>query len=339
MMKSLSPYLISLIFMIGCHHLIVDETSSQLNALDFETAWEYINQNYPLIDYKDIDWVNVYMKYKARSENVVGDGIYQILFDMVGELQDGHASVVTLGGTKIRTFLPPRVAKSSGAFDPEVIRTYFDKKLLLTGNNTIAYEFIDNDIGYIRLSTFGSLLDGRQHEFAECLNYLSSAEGIIIDIRENDGGSSRVYDHITGYLISQDILSGYQISVREVIPPGTIKRNSSLNFTKPIILLINGTCFSAAEVFADRLRGQDHITLLGDTTAGAGMSTNADGLFLLPSGKGIDLNLSAIFRRDSIPIEWNGVPPDIYVSQDSTDAHSGIDHQLLEAMNILVNQN
>ncbi len=320
------------ILCIGCHNLVPDDSSVELNIQDFEAAWTHIDLTYPLLDYKGIDWDEVYVDYRTRAEQTVGDDIYQVLYDMVGRLEDGHASVLTLGGTKVRPYTPSRMIRDANALDVNLIRKYFDKPLIVIANEAIEYQFITESIGYVRLSTFGSRLSGRQDEFAECVRYFQEADGLIIDVRENDGGGSSVYDPIVGYLISDTVFSGYQVKVNEVIEPGLIPPNQSLTFTKSIIILINGTTFSAGEVFADRFWQQSHVTLLGDTTAGGGMSSNTNPVFTLPSGKAISLNTSAVFRGDSIPIEWNGVPPDIYVRQTAADAVAGVDHQLEAAI-------
>ncbi len=321
--------------LLACHNLVPDESSTELNIRDFDAAWGFIDANYPLLEYKGLDWDQVYDDYRVRAEQTIGDDMYQVLYDLVGELEDGHASILTLGGTKVRPHTPRRMIRDTDAFNVFMIREYFEEPLLLIGNEAIEYQYVTESIGYVRISTFGNMLVGRQDEFAEVVRYFQDAEGLIVDVRENGGGSSVAFEPIVGYLISDTVVSGYQIRVNEIIEPGLIPPNPDITFTKPTVVLINGTSFSAAEVFADRFWQQTHVTLIGDTTAGGGMSSNSDPVFVLPSGRAISLNTFAVTRGDSVPIEWNGVPPDIIVRQTAEDARNGVDHQLEAAIEFL----
>ena len=85
----------------------------------------------------------------------------------------------------------------------------------------------------------------------------------------------------------------------------------------------------------ERMRQLGHVTLAGDTTAGAGMSTNVDPRHHLPSGKAIAINYDAILRFDGEPLEWNGVPPDIQVPQSDRDVADNRDKQLEFAIEFL----
>ena len=53
-----------------------------------------------------------------------------------------------------------------------------------------------------------------------------------------------------------------------------------------------------------------YVTLVGDTTAGGGVSSNGDPRHFLPSGKSISINYEAILKINGEPLEWNGVAPD-----------------------------
>ncbi len=99
--------------------------------------------------------------------------------------------------------------------------------------------------------------------------------------------------------------------------------------------MINGSCFSATEVFAGRMRQLDYVTIVGDTTAGGGMSSNGEARHFLPNGGAIRINYESILRLDGQPIEWNGVPPDIRVVQTKADIGNNVDKQLEFAVEML----
>jgi len=83
------------------------------------------------------------------------------------------------------------------------------------------------------------------------------------------------------------------------------------------------------------MRQLDYVSLVGDTTAGGGMSSNGDARHFLPSGGSIRINYEAILRVDGEPIEWNGVPPDIRIVQTKTDIDKEQDKQLEFAVDFL----
>lgn len=315
----------------SCEDMLVpDHTDARINQEDFEAAWNHINAIYPLFEFKEIDWQSVYTDFSQRTAATSGDDFNEVLYDLVAELQDPHASVLTLGGTRVRPYNSPRLIRSEGTFSPNILRKYFDEPLIVTANKAIEYQHLRPNIGYIRISTFGNKLRGYQHLFADIIRYFASSEGLIIDVRENNGGSSDVYVPIVSHLLTAPVTTGYQYSVDGFVAPAIIEPHPTTRFEGKIAVLINGTSFSAAEVFSDYLRGPERVRLIGDTTAGGGMSSNSSPRFELPSGRAISLNYSAVLRKDSVVLEWNGVPPDILVLQTVEDIKQGRD-KILEA--------
>lgn len=320
---------------VQCHSFVPEGPPSSQNIEDFEIAWDHINTHYPLFEFKNIDWDAIYIEYRAKAESAVGDEIFIVLSDLVGELQDGHATVVTLGGLKVRPYTPPRRLRDRDKVDANILRTYFDRPLRVVANESIEFELITDSIGYVRISTFGNRLSGNQGEFANVVSYFKHTTGLIIDIRENDGGSGSVVNSITSHLISQTVSSGYQLKRNEVLEFASVDPHPGIRYEGRIVMLINGSSFSAAETFADKLRGLPNVTLLGDTTAGGGVGNNGDPFVQLPGGFGISINDCAILRKDSVFLEWNGVPPDVLVEQSKSSIQNGIDAQLEAAIRLL----
>ena len=319
----------------GCSEFIVSDSDSNHNVEDFESAWNHINAIYPLFDFKQIDWDSIHTDYRVRAEQSIGDEFYAVLIDLVGELKDPHAKVHTLGGLPIRPYISPRTLRDQGAFKPGVVRQYFDRPLRVIGNDAIEYEYVTTHIGYVRIATFGNDLAGHVNDIDIVINYFSEADGLIVDIRNNGGGGSAVYDPIIGRLISIPLMTESAFSRMGTRAPYTILPQGARQYTGPVVILINGTTFSGAEVFAERMRQLDYITLVGDTTAGGGVSSNSDPRHFLPSRKSISINYEAILRIDGSSLEWNGVPPAVRVPQSKTDIDQKRDRQLEAAIEML----
>ena len=78
-------------------------------------------------------------------------------------------------------------------------------------------------------------------------------------------------------------------------PPVTFYPDDNYQYTKAVILLINGVCYSSSDFFADLLTNVPHATVIGDTKGGgAGISetfTLSCGLkFRVPTSCGMRLN-------------------------------------------------
>jgi len=302
---------------------------------DFEAAWSHIDSIYPLFDFKKIDWDSIHTVYRERIEQSGDNDFFTIVMDLVGELKDGHANVYTETGFKMRPYTPPRLLRDEEAFDLNVVRTYFRQPLLTTGNGTIHYEFVSDSIAYVYLSTFGNDLRNDVNDIDKVIDYFSQARGVIIDVRNNRGGGSAVYDPIIGRFLASPLVTESAVSVMGTRSPYTIAPQGSRQYTRPIVILINGSCFSATEVFGGRMRQLDYVSVVGDTTAGGGMSSNGDARHFLPSGGSIRINYEAILRMDGQPIEWNGVSPDIRIKQTKADIDNGEDKQLEFAIDYL----
>jgi len=75
------------------------------------------------------------------------------------------------------------------------------------------------------------------------------------------------------------------------------------------------------------------VTVAGGTTGGGGVASSsnppsAKGEFYLPSGKMIYVGTGYFERYDGQVFEWNGIPPDILVTNTEEEINAGIDRQL-----------
>jgi len=330
-MKKLNYIVLYLTLVVsGCSDLLINEPQTNKNIEDFETAFNLTKNIYPFIEFKEIDMDSLYLEYRKQAEDAKGDEIYQVFYNFFKEFRDGHIKIKIEGGYSIPTFIWPR-KKDSKTFNPIVVRNYFKNELKLAGNENIAYEILQDKIGYVHLSTFS---DGNWvQEFGKVLEYLSGTTGLIIDVRNNTGGNASTAEYIISYFINEQVnYSFYYISKPEL--KRSIYPNNSLKYEKPIVVLINGASFSTAELFPELLRQLPNITIIGDTTGGGGGSPDD---FNLPSGKKIELPEKYIVRLDGEMLEWNGIIPDIVIEQSEEDIANKKDKQLEYAVNYLQN--
>lgn len=309
----------------SCGEAIVGEPASDSGVEDFDAAWKTVRDVYPYLQFKGINWDSIHAVYLPRAQNARGDEIYFILFDLLKELKDGHVGVWTTGGFPVVTYRPPRSVRDKGAYDPLVVRKYFRNELRLAGSQRMEYEILDGNIGYVYVGTFseGTWIN----DFAAILDYFRNTKGLIIDVRDNQGGTDLTSRVMVGRFLESPLAypPAYIKGVLISGPNSFMQPLGPYRYQNPVVVIINGRSFSMAEGFAEQMKQIPTVTVIGDTTAGAGGEPH---VYRLPSGRQIRVSTKDIRRYDGQPQEWNGIPPTVLVRQSAEDAKGGRDKQL-----------
>lgn len=330
-------YLILGILIFSCESIFVKPADSNQNIEDFEAAWNRVNNVYPFLEFKKINWDSIYTVYRPRVEAARGDEFFFVLHDLLAELKDGHVYYHTEGGGEVYPFYPQRHFKDRHAYSPFVVRTYFDKELQVTESRSAEYEILPDNIGYVFLSDFHE--NYLLNEFPNILEYLKNTKGLIIDIRQKRGGSSQNVEAVVTCFMTKSLEWPNLYYLGELIDISPFQPKGPFTYTNPVVVLINGSTYSAGELTTEILKQLPNVTAIGDTTgggSGAGSNQgNTKSDFKLPSGKLISTPTGYFERYDGQPFEWLGVPPDIRIEQTEEDIINGKDKQLEYAISIL----
>ena len=320
-------------FLLSCKDIVVTEPESNLNVEDFEAAWKRIKDVYPYLEFKKINWDSIYTVYRPLAENAKGDEFYLVLRDFLAELKDGHVYYRTEGGGKVYPYYPQRHFKDRHAYSPFVVRKYFDKELRLTESSSVEYEILPGNIGYAFLSDFHE--DYLAKEFPVVLDYLKNTKGLIIDIRQKRGGDYNNVEAVISRFITSPLEKPpfyWYGKLADLLP---FQPTGPFTYTNPVVVLINGSTFSAGELCTEILKQLPNVTAVGDTTGGGSVGSGEEGLYFLPSGKSMEIGFIDLRRYDGLPWEWLGVAPDIRVEQTEADILAGRDKQLEYAIDML----
>jgi hypothetical protein len=322
----------------NCSDLIVQSPESDQNTEDFEIAWNAVDNVYPLLEYKEINWDSIYTVYQLRTENAEGDEFYQVLFDLLKELKDPHVFLLNKGHGLILPYQSPRFKRDINAYSPLVVRKYFSSKLQLACRERVEYAIHSDNIGYVCISSFND--EGTMDDFDVVLDQLINTKGLIIDVRRNVGGSTGNIEKVVSRFIQSPLeyMKGFTKGNVPYNKNPIQPKISKERYVNPIVILINGTTISAGELFAELMNQIPTVTLLGDTTAGAScnaIAENIQGDYLLQSGKHIHIGTTYACRYDGLPIDWNGILPEIRVVQTETDIKNNKDRQLEYAIEML----
>ena len=272
----LLPIILFILFASSCKDVLVTFPEANKNVADFEAAWNRINDIYPYLEFKKINWDSIYILYRPRAENARGDEFYLVLRDLLAELKDGHVYYRTEGGGEVYPYYPQRHWKDRHAYSPFVVRRYFNRELRLTQSGTVEYEILPGNVGYVFISDFHKnyLTD----EFPAVLEYLKNTKGLILDIRQKRGGDYENIEAVVTRFLTEPLArdDAYTYGIKWVMPP--FQPQGPFQYTNPVVVLINGSTFSAGEFTTEILKQLPHVTAVGDTTGGGSVGGGDESL-------------------------------------------------------------
>ncbi|MCP4600212.1 MAG: PDZ domain-containing protein [Proteobacteria bacterium] len=172
--------------------------------------------------------------------------------------------------------------------------------------DSVEWKMLDDKVGYVLLRAFqNNSLD----QFRAALKSLQDlkSKGLILDLRDNPGGSLPVAIDIVDSFISSGTIvktagrNGEKLEVNNANADGT-------EALYPIAVLINSNSASAAEILAGALRNHSRALLVGETTFGKG---SVQFLQPIPDGGALKLTSAQYLTPGDISIQAVGVAPDV----------------------------
>lgn len=240
--------------------------------------------------------------------------------------QVGKSVELTLrdaGGRVFQKTLPRLTSRTRQSLAPKMPATELSS---LPGN-----------IGYIALNQFET--ESVVNEFEAAFDEIAKTDGLIIDLRNNRGGSSENGFLILNHLTERKTIPGAAWGTRLYRPAyrawGTLeewdqhagpwKAPASKKYSKPVIVLIGPQTYSAAEDFAVAFDVLKRGRILGEPTGG---SSGQPLFFSLPGGGVARVCTQRNRYPDGREFVGFGVKPDILVSQTLADFRAGRDTAL-----------
>ncbi|MEH6551232.1 MAG: carboxy terminal-processing peptidase [Pseudomonadales bacterium] len=182
----------------------------------------------------------------------------------------------------------------------------------------VFYDGAVHKVGYIKVPDFYVDFDamGRgdpefrstTRDVAKIINELQTEgiEGIIVDLRDNGGGSLAEANSLTGLFIQ----GGPTVQIREandkVIRQG--KAQQSPYYAGPLVVMINRLSASASEIMAGALQDYQRGLVVGSTSFGKG---TVQALIPLTEGQ-LKITQSKFYRISGVSTQSRGVSPDIH---------------------------
>lgn len=194
-------------------------------------------------------------------------------------------------------------------------------------------EMLDNDIFYVILFNFN---EAAHDDLREALKdgLAENPKGLIFDLRGNGGGFRHIAVSITSEFIEDGIIlfEKYGDGKRDTHKTRTF---AGLATDIPMVVLVDSTTASSAEIFAGAIQDHERGPLVGTTTFGKGIVWT---IFTLEGDLGVmRMSIATWLTPNERFIHGKGLEPDYYVEFTEEDVQAGQDPQLEKAIELLTN--
>jgi carboxyl-terminal processing protease len=226
-------------------------------------------------------------------------------------------------GTKVTLYIERPGIKNLLKFD--LVRDNIKLK-------TVAYEMLDKNIGYIKITSFDSYTSD---EFNKAITDLKKkgVKGLILDLRNNPGGS--LYESVK---VADQILGKGLVVYTEDRNKNKLEEyySDESKLSIPLVVLVNENSASASEILAGAIQDYKAGILVGTKTFGKG---SVQELEPFENGAGLKITIARYFIPSGRSIDGVGIQPNV-----KAELNKGLnplsvpkekDNQLAKALEIL----
>ena len=198
---------------------------------------------------------------------------------------------------------------------------------------SVKSELIENNIGYIRLTSFNENSSEQIKEKIKSLKENKNLKAYILDLRNNPGGLLSQAIRITDFFLENgEIVSTKSRKLSE--NRTWFAKEGDITNGKTLVILINYGSASASEIVAGALKDHKRAIVIGESSFGKG---SVQSIIPLKNKGAIRLTIAKYYLPSGKSISEVGVTPDIEVSEKSDDfkINSKTDNQLKFALKLI----
>lgn len=240
----------------------------------------------------------------AKAGIEAGDYIIRIDGEDVQGLSLGEAVEKMRGKVGSKIVVKIYRESTKDAFDVEIVRDIITVK-------AVKYHLEDENIGYVRISTFNEQVKPNLDKAIEELRKEAGGElkGLILDLRNNPGGLLNQAIAVSDAFLDH----GEIVSIRgrtEGTNQRYNARNGDMLNGRPVVILINNGSASASEIVAGALQDHHRGVIVGTKSFGKG---SVQTIMQLPGGAGMRLTTALYYTPSGRSIQAEGIIPDVEV--------------------------
>lgn len=309
--------ILALLFYPSC---IREEEPDNTPVNNFETLWRIIDTQYCFHDYKAqegcLPWNEVYAKYRPRvHDGMTSAQLFEVLCDMLSELRDGHVNLYS--AADVGRYWSWHEDYPSN-FNDSIHQVYLGTDYRIAAG--MYYKILDDNIGYIYYGSFSSGIG--EGNLDEVMYYLRLCNGLIVDVRNNSGGTLTYAERLAERFTNEKRLVGYiahktGTGHNDFSSPEAeyIEPSKGIRWQKKAVVLTNRSCYSATNTFVRDMKECPLVTIMGDRTGGgSGLPFSSE----LPNGWSVRFSACPMYDAGMNQIEF-GIKPDTCVSLTQED--------------------
>ena len=253
--------------------------------------------------------------------SIDGEDVYGLTLDEAVSLMRGYANTpITL--TIFRE-------GEDSTFDVKIIREIIQI-------TPVKYRLLDENIAYIRISSFNDIADKKIVTAINELNKESGnkIKGFIIDVRNNPGGLLDQSIKVTDLFLNKGEIVSTKLREQKRKTRFFAKKGDITNGSE-IVIITNGGSASASEIFAGAMGDNARATVIGTQTYGKGSVQT-----IIPLGSkkdgAIRLTTAKYYTPNDISIDKIGIKP-LYIieSENNISNDDSYDFQLEFAQKLI----
>ena len=250
----------------------------------FQLFIETAKENYAFSDERNINWDALYNEFLPQISNqTTTEELFELLGEIVTRTKDHHTKIINQDGRRLQYRVTPSATAVIDSFNSQTQATDLDKFFqwyfehnyqnigdsLLNGkgqkvaNQQIEWGYLNESIGYINIHAFAGFgerisrkqqIDSVAATMDRIIHQLQHTDAIVVDLSFNFGGFDAAVFTVAGYFTdrpfkaynSQVFADGHFYHESEVM----ILPAKTINYTKPVYVLMTDISRSAAEGFA-----------------------------------------------------------------------------------------
>lgn len=296
----------------GIFNSLGDDYSHYYTAEEYEKFLEMSKGEYcgigAYVSTNDKGLCYIVSTMKGEPAEKVGIKAGDIIYKVDGEIVTSKTSdeIVSLLKGKEGTEVDIEIAREGEA---EYISFKLKRKKI--ESHTVDYSVKEDNIGYIRVSSFE---DVTTHQFKDALTDLNKkkVKGIVIDLRDNPGGNLNVVVDMLDMFLPKNSLIVYTED-KNGHRSSTYNAKNGVSVNLPVTVLVNENSASASEIFAGVIKDYKLGKVVGNKTFGKGIVQT---ISRLADGSAIKFTIAKYFTPSGNYIQDKGIKPDVEIKFD-----------------------
>lgn len=311
---------------------------------NFDALWETFNENYVFFELREVNWNTLRDKYRKRLSKKSTDlELYNVLDEMISELNDGHVSLDMPDALEEK--LDDNDEEDLDNLREKVISTINNKyipKHKTYNNGKINWGLITDEISYVQFNDFFTLanydiasdlsskdftnqywkkaeesesytkdvLASFKKQMKLIYNDIKNTKTCIIDVRFNGGGFDQIGLEILSYFTNEKTIAFSKKARfgKGFTKPQTIYTEpNGMNYKGNLYILTSPETASAAETFVIASQNIENVYRVGSNTEGVLSDVLSKEL---PNGWEYGLSNEIYENADGKCYEKMGIPSD-----------------------------